>query len=113
MGHQAIPFTQRMLLRRLGMAKRTSFAEMKAEQAKMTESWKGEGRVSEARAVADPEIVGLEPYIYLWLGLVILCARYAQRAIVGSDRSPEFGGAVFYNVWKLTLLPHFWTNLYF
>ena len=39
------------------MAKRTSFAEMKAEQAKMTESWKAEGRVSEAWAVADPEIV--------------------------------------------------------
>jgi signal recognition particle subunit SEC65 len=30
---------------------------MKAEQAKMTESWKNEGRVSEAWAVADPEIV--------------------------------------------------------
>jgi len=39
------------------MAKRTSFAEMKAEQAKMTESWKAEGRASEAWAVADPEIV--------------------------------------------------------
>ena len=39
------------------MAKRTSFAEMKAEQAKMTESWKAEGRVSEAWALADPEIV--------------------------------------------------------
>jgi hypothetical protein len=43
--------------RRLGMAQRTSFAEMKAEQAKMTESWKAEGRLSEAWAVADPEIV--------------------------------------------------------
>jgi hypothetical protein len=30
---------------------------MKAEQAKMTESWKAEGRLSEAWAVADPEIV--------------------------------------------------------
>jgi hypothetical protein len=39
------------------MAQRTSFAEMKAEQAKMTESWKAEGRLSEAWAVADPEIV--------------------------------------------------------
>jgi hypothetical protein len=39
------------------MAQRTSFGEMKAEQAKMTESWKAEGRVSEAWAVADPEIV--------------------------------------------------------
>jgi hypothetical protein len=39
------------------MARRTSFAEMKAEQARMTESWKAEGRTSEAWAVADPEIV--------------------------------------------------------
>lgn len=39
------------------MAQRTSFAEMKAEQARMTESWKAEGRVSEAWAVTDPEIV--------------------------------------------------------
>jgi hypothetical protein len=30
---------------------------MKAEQARMTESWKAEGRLSEAWAVADPEIV--------------------------------------------------------
>ncbi len=39
------------------MAHRNSFSEMKAEQAKMTESWKAEGRLSEAWAVADPEIV--------------------------------------------------------
>jgi hypothetical protein len=41
----------------LGMAQRSSFSEMKAEQAKMTASWKAEGRLSEAWAVADPEIV--------------------------------------------------------
>jgi hypothetical protein len=41
------------------MAHRHSFAEMKAEQDKMTESWKAEGRLSEAWAVADPEIVEL------------------------------------------------------
>ena len=39
------------------MARRSSFAEMKAEQTKMTESWKAEGRLSEAWVVADPEIV--------------------------------------------------------
>jgi hypothetical protein len=39
------------------MAQRNSFAEMKAEQARMTESWKAEGRLSEAWVVADPEIV--------------------------------------------------------
>jgi hypothetical protein len=39
------------------MAQRSSFAQMKAEQARMTESWKAEGRLSEAWAVADPEIV--------------------------------------------------------
>ena len=39
------------------MAQRSSFAEMKAEQARMTESWKAEGRISEAWVVADPEIV--------------------------------------------------------
>jgi hypothetical protein len=39
------------------MARRSSFAEMKAEQARMTESWKAEGRLSEAWVVADPEIV--------------------------------------------------------
>jgi hypothetical protein len=32
---------------------------MQAEQAKMTESWKAEGRLSEAWVVADPEIVEL------------------------------------------------------
>jgi hypothetical protein len=30
---------------------------MKAEQARMTASWKAEGRLSEAWVVADPEIV--------------------------------------------------------
>ena len=39
------------------MAQRSSFAEMRAEQAKMIESWKAEGRQSEAWVVADPEIV--------------------------------------------------------
>jgi hypothetical protein len=39
------------------MGYRTSFAEMRAEQARLTESWKAEGRASEAWAVADPEIV--------------------------------------------------------
>ncbi len=39
------------------MGQRNSFAEMKAEQAKMTASWKAEGRLSEAWVVADPEIV--------------------------------------------------------
>ena len=39
------------------MAQRHSFADMKAEQAKLTESWKSEGRLSEAWVVADPEIV--------------------------------------------------------
>jgi hypothetical protein len=39
------------------MAQRSSFAEMKAEQARMTASWKAEGRTSEAWAVVDPEIV--------------------------------------------------------
>ena len=39
------------------MAQRHTFAEMKAEQARMTESWKAEGRLSEAWVVADPEIV--------------------------------------------------------
>jgi hypothetical protein len=39
------------------MAQRNSFAEMKAEQARMTASWKEEGRLSEAWVVADPEIV--------------------------------------------------------
>ncbi len=39
------------------MAHRSSFAEMKAEQARMTKNWKAEGRLSEAWVVADPEIV--------------------------------------------------------
>jgi hypothetical protein len=39
------------------MAHRSSFAEMRAEQARMTASWKAEGRASEAWAVVDPEVV--------------------------------------------------------
>jgi hypothetical protein len=39
------------------MAEKNSFSEMKTEQEKMTESWKAEGRLSEAWVVADPEIV--------------------------------------------------------
>jgi len=39
------------------MSRRSSFAEIKAEQAKMTASWKADGRLSEAWVVADPEIV--------------------------------------------------------
>jgi hypothetical protein len=39
------------------MDQRSSFAAMKAEQARMTESWKAEGRQSEAWVIADPEIV--------------------------------------------------------
>jgi hypothetical protein len=39
------------------MARRNTFAEMKSEQARMTESWRAEGRLSEAWVVADPEIV--------------------------------------------------------
>jgi hypothetical protein len=39
------------------MSPRSSFADMKAEQERMTASWKAEGRQSEAWAVADPEIV--------------------------------------------------------
>jgi hypothetical protein len=39
------------------MGQRSSFAAMKAEQARMTESWKAEGRQSEAWVIADPEIV--------------------------------------------------------
>jgi hypothetical protein len=39
------------------MGKRSSFAEIKTEQAKMAESWKAEGRLSEAWVIADPEIV--------------------------------------------------------
>lgn len=39
------------------MTDRRSFSEMKAEQARMTESWKAEGRLSEAWVIADPEIV--------------------------------------------------------
>lgn len=39
------------------MVQKNSFADMKAEQARVTESWKAEGRMSEAWTVADPEIV--------------------------------------------------------
>jgi hypothetical protein len=53
----AIPSTLRLTLRRSGMAQRSSFAEIRAEQARMTASWKAEGHTSEAWAVADPEIV--------------------------------------------------------
>jgi hypothetical protein len=38
------------------VGQRNGFADMKAEQAKMTASWKAEGRLSEACVVADPEI---------------------------------------------------------
>jgi hypothetical protein len=41
----------------LGMSHRSSFAQMKAEQTRLTATWKAEGRQSEAWAVADPEIV--------------------------------------------------------
>jgi hypothetical protein len=39
------------------MSHRSSFADLKAEQARLTESWKSEGRQSEAWAIADPETV--------------------------------------------------------
>jgi hypothetical protein len=39
------------------MAERHSFSEVKSEQSKMTDSWKAEGRLSEAWVIADPEIV--------------------------------------------------------
>jgi hypothetical protein len=39
------------------MAVRTSFSDVKAEQSKLAESWKSEGRLSEAWVIADPEIV--------------------------------------------------------
>jgi hypothetical protein len=39
------------------MTDRRSFSEMKTEQARMAESWKAEGRLSEAWVIADPEIV--------------------------------------------------------
>ena len=38
------------------MKKKNSFAEIKAEQARMTESRKAKGRTSEAWAGADPEL---------------------------------------------------------
>jgi hypothetical protein len=39
------------------MAGRSSFSEIKTEQEKLAESWKAEGRLSEAWVIADPEIV--------------------------------------------------------
>jgi hypothetical protein len=39
------------------MTDRRSFSEIKTEQARMTASWKAEGRLSEAWVIADPEIV--------------------------------------------------------
>jgi len=39
------------------MRERSSFSEMKAEQDKMTASWKAEGRLSEPWTIADPEIL--------------------------------------------------------
>jgi hypothetical protein len=39
------------------MADKRSFSEIETEQARMTESWKAEGRLSEAWVIADPEIV--------------------------------------------------------
>ena len=39
------------------MADKHTFSDLKAEQARMTKSWKSEGRLSEAWVVADPEIV--------------------------------------------------------
>ncbi|MGB8543640.1 MAG: hypothetical protein WCD49_18575 [Candidatus Acidiferrales bacterium] len=39
------------------MAVRNNFSDVKAEQAKLAESWKSEGRQSEAWVIADPEIV--------------------------------------------------------
>jgi hypothetical protein len=39
------------------MTDRRSFSEIKTEQSRMTESWKAEGRLSEAWVIADPEIV--------------------------------------------------------
>jgi len=39
------------------MTDRRSFSEFKTEQTKMTESWKAEGRLSEAWVIPDAEIV--------------------------------------------------------
>jgi hypothetical protein len=39
------------------MAVRNNFSDVKTEQAKLAESWKSEGRQSEAWVIADPEIV--------------------------------------------------------
>jgi hypothetical protein len=39
------------------MPRRTSFADMKSEQVRITESWRAEGRASEPWIIADPEIV--------------------------------------------------------
>jgi hypothetical protein len=39
------------------MVHRNGFSETKAEQRKLSQSWKAEGRESEAWVIADPEIV--------------------------------------------------------
>ena len=39
------------------MANRSSFWEIRNEQTRLAESWKAEGRLSEAWVIADPEIV--------------------------------------------------------
>jgi hypothetical protein len=39
------------------MAIKSSFSEIRTEQTRLTESWKAEGRLSEAWVIADPEIV--------------------------------------------------------
>jgi hypothetical protein len=39
------------------MSQRTTFADMKAEQKRVTASWKAEGRLSEPWTITDPEIV--------------------------------------------------------
>jgi hypothetical protein len=39
------------------MVHRNSFSETETEQRKLSQSWKAEGRVSEAWVIADPEIV--------------------------------------------------------
>ncbi len=39
------------------MTHRSRFADLQAEQAKITADWKAQGRLSEPWALADPEIV--------------------------------------------------------
>ncbi|MGB2635116.1 MAG: hypothetical protein WAM58_14395 [Candidatus Acidiferrum sp.] len=52
------------------MSHRSSFADMKAEQGRMTASWKAEGRQSEPWAVADPEMSRflrqVSPSVWKW-----------------------------------------------